>query len=126
MPALLRRRDDRGSVTLQIIPLLMVFVGVLFAGVQAAMIWQTRAVVLAAAQQGARIAALEGSTSKAGMAAAREYAAGDSNATSITATGSRSAQTATITVAADAISLVPSWNPRVTMTATMPVERLTR
>ena len=98
----------------------------MFAGIQAGIWYQARAVVLAAAQEGVRVAAAENGTSGAGVQAARGYIASTTiglNGTSVT--GSRTPTEATVTITTHTLSLVPSWSPQMTQSASMPVERIT-
>jgi len=98
----------------------------MFVFVQGAMLYQGRAVALAAAQEGARAAAAEYGTTGAGVAAAHEYV----NATTVgltgtTVTGQRTATHATVSITTHTVSLVPGWKPTVGQSATLPVERVT-
>lgn len=97
----------------------------MFAGVQAGLWYQARTVAYAAAQEGARAAAAEDGTGPIGRAAAQDYLA-DVGA-ELTDTGVTAARTPTqveVTVSVRAQSLVPRWNPELTQTARLPVERL--
>lgn len=99
----------------------------LFLGVQAAVYHHARALALAGAQEGARVAAGEQSSAPAGAAAAKAWLA-DTAGTALTgveATGTRTAQTATVTVTGQAPSLIPGWQAVVRQSATLPTERLT-
>ena len=98
----------------------------MFVFVQGAMLYQGRAVALAAAQEGARAAAVEHGTAAAGVAAAQAYV----NATTVglegtTVTGQRTATHATVNITTHTVSLVPGWQPTVEQSATLPVERIT-
>ncbi|PUB29042.1 hypothetical protein C8K30_103468 [Promicromonospora sp. AC04] len=98
----------------------------MFVFVQGAMLYQGRAVALAAAQEGARAVAAEYGTVGAGVNAAHEYV----NATTVglkgtTVTGRRTATYATVSVTTHTVSLVPGWQPTVEQSATLPVERVT-
>ncbi|WP_446719674.1 TadE/TadG family type IV pilus assembly protein [Isoptericola sp. F-RaC21] len=98
----------------------------MFAGVQAGLWYQARTVAYAAAQEGARAAAAENGTAGAGEVAATGYLADvDSGVTGVGATGWRSPTQASITVRVRAQSIVPLWNPQISQTARLPVERLT-
>ncbi len=98
----------------------------MFAGIQAGIWYQARAVVLAAAQEGARAAAAENGSSGAGVQAARGYIDSTTiglNGTSIS--GARDATEATVTITTHTLSLVPAWSPQITQSASQPVERIT-
>ncbi len=98
----------------------------LFAGMQGALLYQAKATALASAQEGARVAAVEGGTVHDGTVAARSFVASSSIATSASSVrGSRTATAATFEVSVTSQSVVPLWNPTVTQSATMPVERIT-
>lgn len=98
----------------------------MFVFVQGAMLYQGRAVALAAAQEGARAAAAEHGTTTESSAAAHAYVSTTTvglKGTSVTA--QRTATHATVTVTTHTVSLVPGWSPTVQQSATLPVERLT-
>lgn len=123
----LGRTRDRGSVTVEMVVLLPLLFGLMFVGVQAGLIHQARTLCSAAAQEGARAAARQVSSAGVGVAEARQFLDGRSNArlSAVTVTADRGAETAVVTVAATSRSVVPGWSPSVTQTASMPVERLT-
>ncbi|MFE7506711.1 TadE/TadG family type IV pilus assembly protein [Promicromonospora sp. NPDC057488] len=121
-----RRADERGAATIEYVFLLPALFTLMFVFVQGAMLYQGKAVALAAAQEGARAAAAEHGTTGAGTAAAHEYV----NATTVglkgtTVNGLRTATHATITITTHTVSLVPGWSPTVTQSATLPLERIT-
>ena len=123
-----RRRNERGSVTIQMVFLMPALFLVMFLGVQAALYYQAREVALAAAQEGAREAGGEQGTRAAGVATATAFltAAGGADVmTSTQVSGSRSPTTASVTVSGHSLSVIPGWNLRVTQSASVPVERLT-
>ncbi|WP_245618358.1 TadE/TadG family type IV pilus assembly protein [Knoellia aerolata] len=101
---------------------------VMFLGMQAALTYHARTLAIAAAQEGARAACAENGTTSAAISTARQYVAdtaGDA-LTSATVTGARTANTATVTVRGVALSVIPGWQPTITQSASMPVERITR
>mgnify|MGYP000940668065 CR=1 FL=1 len=124
-----RRRSDRGSSSATqmalIIPLIFAFV---LLAIQASMWFYARNVALAAAEAGARVSAGRTSTLGEGLAAAEQFAAqaGGNTLNEVSVTGSRSAETTTITVVAQAQRLLPAVpiDLAVTQTASLPVERL--
>lgn len=124
-PVLVQR--ERGSATIQLVVLLPALFSLMFLGVQAALMYQGRTIALAAAQEGAREAAAETGSTSNGVSAATSFVA-DSTAglegTSVQ--GSRSATEARITVTTHTVSVIPGWTPKITQSAAMPVERLTR
>lgn len=121
-------RQDRGSTSIELVVLLPVLFSVMFLGMQAALYYHARTVAIAAAQEGARAAGSEQGTSSDGAQAARSFVAlagGDDVLLGVTATGSRTATTATVTVGGTSLSVIPGWSPTVTQSASVPVERLT-
>ena len=108
-----------------IIPLIFAFV---LLAIQASMWFYARNVALAAAEAGARVSAGRTSTLGEGLAAAEQFAsqAGGNTLGSVSVPGSRSAETTTITVVAQAQRLLPAvpMDLAVTQSASLPVERL--
>lgn len=126
-PARWRRRSaDRGSTSIEMVILLPALFALMFLGMQAALMYQGRAVALAAAQEGAREAASETGTAVGGIRTAEGFvAASTSGLKNTTVEGRRTATVATITVTATTLSVVPGWEPTITQSASMPVERVT-
>jgi Flp pilus assembly protein TadG len=123
-----RHRDERGSVTIQIVFLMPALFLVMFLGVQGALYYHAREVALAAAQEGARDAGSENGTRYAGVTTANTFladAGGSDAMTSTSVSGSRTATTATVTVTGKSLSVIPGWHVTVTQSASVPVERLT-
>ena len=124
-----RRRSDRGSSSATqmalIIPLIFAFV---LLAVQTSMWFYARNVALAAAEAGARVSAGRTSSLGEGLAAAEQFAsqAGGNTLNGVSVTGSRSAETTTITVVGQAQRLLPAVpiELSVTQSASLPVERL--
>ncbi|WP_286175691.1 TadE/TadG family type IV pilus assembly protein [Arthrobacter sp. NEB 688] len=100
---------------------------VMFLGLQAALVYHARTLALAAAQEGARAAGAERSSVAAGASSARSFlddTAGDAlSATTVSAR--RTATTSTVTITGRALSVIPGWQPHVTQSASVPVERIT-
>lgn len=122
-------RGERGSASMQAVVLLPIVFAIMFLGVQAALHYHARTVALAAAEEGARAAAAHEAHGSDGTAAAASFvsaAGGDDVLQHAAVTGRRTATTATVTVTGTALSVIPGWKPRISQTATMPVERLTR
>ncbi len=118
---------EAGSASVETVILLPLVFLLLLALVQGGLWWHARSVALGAATDGARVAAAENSSVGAGVAAATSFVA-DAGAGVVldpSVTGSRSAATATVVVTGQAQALVPFWNPRVTQSASFPVERIT-
>lgn len=117
---------ERGSATIQMVVLMPALFALMFLGVQAALLFQGRTIVLAAAQEGARVAATENSTAGAGSAAATSFlnstTAGLSN---FHVAANRNAADARVTVQANTVSVIPGWSPLIVQSASMPVERVT-
>lgn len=123
-----RRCGETGSVSIQMVLLLPVLFAVMFLGMQAALFYHARTVAIAAAEEGARAAGARGGTVASGTKAAADFVAtagGDGVLKAASATGSRTPTTATVTVAGQAMSVIPGWTLTITQSATMPVERLT-
>lgn len=123
-----RRRDERGSVSIELVILLPALFAVLFLGMQAALVYHARTVAIAAAQEGARAAGAEHGRESDGVGAANDFlaeAGGDDVLTGTSASADRSATTATVTVTGFSLSVIPGWKIRITQSATVPVERLT-
>jgi hypothetical protein len=80
----------------------------------------------AAAQTAASAAAVEGGTTNACEQAAARFIATLGDALSdVTVTCGRTATTATATIHASTLSLVPGWSPTVTQTVAVAVEKVT-
>ena len=122
----LTARRERGSATIQMVVLMPALFTLMFLGVQAAVLYQGRTITLAAAQEGARVSAADDGTNAAGVAAASDFVASTSAGLKNTSvSGNRTATTATITVTTHTVSLIPFVSPKITQSASMPVERLT-
>lgn len=125
----LLRRNDRGSVSIQMMILLPVMFLVMFTAMQAALFYHARAVAIAAAQEGAREAGSENGSRSSGEAAAKDFisqAGGSDALTGSSVSGSRSATTATVTVTGKSLSVIPGWKVTITQSSSVPVERLTQ
>lgn len=97
-----------------------------FLAMQGAVMYQGRALVQAAAQEGARDAASENGSVGLGVATAESFLANSrAGIRGVTVSGQRGATEASMTVSATTVSLIPGWDPRVTQSASLPVERLT-
>ena len=123
-----RRRDDRGSVSIELVILLPALFAVMFLGLQAALFYHARTVAIAAAQEGARAAGTERGHEADGVGAANDFlaeAGGDDVLTGTSTTAKRTATTATVTVTGFSLSVIPGWKVRISQSATVPIERLT-
>jgi Flp pilus assembly protein TadG len=122
------QRDERGSVSLELVILLPALFAVMFLGMQAALFYHARTVAIAAAQEGAKTAGGENGKETDGASAASSFvveAGGDDVLTGATATANRTATTVTVTVRGHSLSVIPGWNPLIVQSASVPVERLT-
>ncbi|MBD3784483.1 MAG: pilus assembly protein [Micrococcales bacterium] len=122
-----RYRRELGSTSVEMVLLMPALFAVMFLGMQAALVYHARTLAIASAQEGARAAGAETGTRTAGVAAAQSYlaeSAGDA-LTGAAVTGHRSATAATVTVTGQALSVIPGWRPRITQSASVPVERIT-
>jgi Flp pilus assembly protein TadG len=125
-PARRRRASERGSTSIEMVILLPALFALMFLGMQAALMYQGRAVALAAAQEGARDAASETGTTVSGIRTAESFVAvSTTGLSSVTVVGQRTATAATITVTATTLTVIPGWNPTITQSASLPVERVT-
>ena len=123
-----RRRDERGSVSIQLVILLPALFAVMFLGMQAALFYHARTVAIAAAQEGARAAGGESGKESDGVQAANAFladAGGNDVLTGATTTAKRTATTVTVVVQGHSLSVIPGWSPVVRQVASVPVERLT-
>lgn len=121
-------RDERGSVSIELVILLPALFAVMFLGMQAALFYHARTVAIAAAQEGAKAAGGENGKEADGVSAASSFiveAGGDDVLTGADATANRTATTITVTVTGHSLSVIPGWSPAITQTASLPVERLT-
>jgi Flp pilus assembly protein TadG len=106
--------------------LLPALFALMFLGMQAALMYQGRAVALAAAQEGAREAASERGTAESGIRTAESFVVvSTSGLKGTTVVAQRTATRATVTVSATTLSVIPGWTPTITQSASMPVERVT-
>lgn len=122
-----RHRDQRGSVSIELLILLPALFAVLFVGMQAALYYHARTVAIAAAQEGARAAGAEGGSESHGVSAANDFIAdaGGDVLQGATASAERTATTATVVIKARSMSVIPGWNPTIRQSAAVPTERLT-
>ena len=125
-----RTRRDDGSSAVELVLLTPLLIIVAFLAVQAALYMHARHVVLASAQQGARLARAE-STSDANAAdSARNgtysylHQLGTNIVTDPTVTVTRTGGQATVRVTAHAVSILPFLTLRVVETSSGPVEQV--
>src|SRR3954465_3520860 len=112
----LRRRDARGSVSIELVILLPALFAVMFLGMQAALFYHARTVAIAAAQEGARAAGGENGQAADGVSAASSFiadAGGDDVLTGTSATANRTATRVTVTVTGRSLSVIPGWHPEI-------------
>lgn len=115
-------------VTLEYVILMPALFALLFLGVQVGLFYQARSVAMAAATEGARAAGTEGSSAAAGQDAAWSFiaaAGGDDVLREAGVASSRSMTQATVTVQGTSMSVIPGWSPRISQSASVPVERIT-
>ncbi|MFT4264111.1 MAG: pilus assembly protein [Nocardioides sp.] len=123
-----RRKDERGSVSIELVILLPALFAVMFLGMQAALYYHARTVAIAAAQEGAKAAGGESAKAADGVSAASSFvdeAGGDDVLPGATATENRTATTVTVTVRGHSLSVVPGWSPSIVQSASLPAERVT-
>lgn len=122
------RRDQRGSVSIELVILLPALFALMFLGMQAALFYHARTVAIAAAQEGARATGAENGRESDGITAASEFvssAGGNDVLTQTAVSSERTLTTATVTVTGFSLSVIPGWKVRITQSASVPVERLT-
>lgn len=113
---------------MQLVVLMPALFTLMFAGMQAAMIYHGRTVAIAAAQEGARSAAAQNAGAGAGQDAASAFVAiagGEGVLRGVSVSSSRAAAVVTVVVTGTTLSVVPGWTPRISQSASAPVERLT-
>jgi Flp pilus assembly protein TadG len=121
-------RDDRGSVSVELVIILPALFAVMFLGVQAALYFHARTVAIAAAQEGARAAGAEHGRTSDGINAAHAFivdAGGSDVLPGASVSGDRTATVATVLVVGKSLSVIPGWTPVIRQSASVPVERLT-
>lgn len=124
----MRARNERGSVSIQLVILLPALFAVMFLGMQAALFYHARTVAIAAAQEGAKAAGGENGKESDGIQAAKAFiaeAGGDTVLTGATTTANRTGTTVTVVVQGHSLSVIPGWSPVVRQVASVPIERLT-
>lgn len=121
------RRREAGQAAIQTAILLPLVFFLIIAAVQATLWFAGRQVAIAAASEGARVAAAEAGTTGSGQAAAVQFASTTGRGFLLLprATVTRSDATATVTLTGRTQSLVGGWDLTITQSASMPVERLT-
>ncbi|MFC8796989.1 TadE family protein [Promicromonospora sp. NPDC057138] len=125
-----RRRagnGEAGQAAIQTAILLSIVLFLIIGVVQGTVWFAGRQVAIAAASEGARVAAAEGGTAQAGQAAAVQFAgtAGRGFLQGPRASVTRTETTATVTLTGTTQSLVSGGGLSISQTAAMPVERLT-
>ncbi len=128
-PRRVRRRDDRGSSSVEFAILFPIIVVLLFGGPQLAMWYFAREAAEAAAASAARVASAAGAHGEAGQTAGEDYLAklGSGTITNYSVTETDSATTVTIHVHANVPNVIPlpGFSPTVDVTLTRAKERLT-
>ncbi|WP_419703075.1 TadE/TadG family type IV pilus assembly protein [Promicromonospora sp. NFX87] len=121
------RRREAGQAAIQTAILLPLVIFLIIAAVQATLWFAGRQVAIAAASEGARVAAAETGTTGSGQAAAIQFASTTGRGFLLLprATVTRSDTTATVTLTGRTQSLVAGWELTITQSASMPVEHLT-
>ncbi|WP_405778685.1 pilus assembly protein [Streptomyces sp. NBC_01378] len=125
--ALMRRRADRGTGSLELAILAVVVLALAFTTIQVGLYYHARKVAQSAARQGVDTGRQFGAGPGDGAAQAQQYLARYGNSVrgaQVSASGS-SAQQIRITVSGDVATLVPGLELHVTQHADGPVERWT-
>jgi len=121
------RGGERGSATLNLVVVFPVFLLLLLATVQAALVWHARNVARSAAEQGLQAERLYDGTASAGQQRARQFlaeTAGTLLVSTSVSTG-RTAGIARIEVRGAALALIPGLHLNVHADISSPVERFT-
>lgn len=124
-----RRRDERGSASLELVILFPAVLLLIFGVVQGGLYFHARSVAMAAAQQGVRAAAAEDGSAEAGGSEASAFVAqagGSDVMTGVRVSPQRTPTAAKVTVTGRPLSVIPGvMNFQVSQTAELPVERFT-
>lgn len=126
-----RRRlpaGDGGSATLNLVVVFPVFLLLLLATVQAALLWHARNVARSAAEEGLRAERLYDGTGAAGRQRAMQFlteTGGGGLLSGTSVTTARTVATARIEVRGTALSLIPGLHLPVDSVISAPVERFT-
>lgn len=124
-----RRRDERGSFSLELAVIFPVVLLMIFAVIQAALYFHARNVALAAAQEGVRVARAENSSAGEGSGISRNFvrdAGGNDVLTGLGISARRGTTQAEVTVTGRSLSVIPGIPGfSVSQTAEGPVERFT-
>lgn len=119
-------RNERGmSGSVQMAILFPLTIGMFLLALQWALWTWADATANAAAEDGARAAAMHGSNEAAGLEAAKRATEGDALA-NVRIDVDRGATHTTVKVRGEALSVIPLMHSQVTATATVPTERVTR
>lgn len=122
--------DDRGFGTVEAVLTVPVIVLMILGAVQVGLWWYSRQLAETAAQEAARASRSYNATADAGQAEGYSYLSkvdgGGSALHHPSIQVTRGAQTVTVTVKGDIVSLVPWVSPTVTITVTSPVETYVR
>ena len=105
-----------------------VFFALMFLGVQMALLHYARTVAIAAAQEGARAAAVRSSRDNDGITAAAAFvneASTKGVLDNAKGSATRTATTVTVTITGFGLSVIPGWHPHISQSATVTIERLT-
>jgi Flp pilus assembly protein TadG len=119
------RNREVGSSAIELVLLTPVLIALVFAVVQAALLWHAHHVAVAAAQQGARLArAAEGADPAMVRAATVDYlhSLGADLLGAPTVTVTRAGGWATVTVTGRAVSLLPGATLRISAVSRGPIE----
>ena len=123
------RRGDDGSSAVELVLLTPLLMFVVFLVVQAALYMHARHVVLAAAQQGARLARADAATDQSAVTSARDgtfayiHQLGSDVVSDPNVVVTRVGGQATVSVTAHAVSILPGLTLRVVETSSGPVEQ---
>lgn len=118
-------RNDDGAAAVETVVVIPAVLLVIFLSLQIAMYSYARSIALGAAQEGLSTARSYDGSAGAGAARARDFIAraGGDSLSGAGVSVNRGAETATVTVTGDSLSLIPGLQWRVSQTATGPVER---
>lgn len=122
----MRHHDETGALSIEIVILLPIVLALTFIAPQLALVYTSRNVAQAAAQEAVEVARRDGGTASAGEDAAHQYLAnlGTKALTSTDVSSTRDADEATVTVTATVTRILPFYPaPTIHERASGPVER---
>jgi Flp pilus assembly protein TadG len=121
----MRKPNERGEVTTEVVLVVPVLILVVFTVIQFGLWYHASAIVRSAAQEGAQSARVQGGTAAIGESTTRSFLtqAAGSTVSNASVEGSRTAEVAEVRVRGTVASVVPYLHLTVSGHASAPVER---